>query len=593
MGTLHRPLVVYFLFLYAVSAYTNMDEGSIVYANLYASAPSDATLLDVRPVAEITNQRNPPLISDVSQYQMAVMKVAIGGMRSLPVHIPAVELNQPDPTLLSTACTVTLTGQALTTVNWPLSVPFATYLDLRTYLPGGIQVNAWRVAAWGASPFADCTAYAAFLQSQIAGIPVLSGDPIAASIQVSCVQNHLVWSLSTTGSTYPPGSYYEVDCGSLASNPTFFNPNAPAQFGFAAIPPSSITLVDGAIPQGIYTLRSSAGAPAVSPNTPCYSFPAVLAIGTKTTNLVWVPQNTEARIAASPLYKQDVSSRYYWLQDYDWWCTIVNKALSTSFYAAAASVMSALDTNPLVGNFSDITASPPWFAYNAATQSFNLYVDPDVNVLGLPTEQLTPFQRPNNTVQGTQCARFLMSIGFNELLANLMLMPQTRFDGGGSQLTFTGPYQTTTTDSPQGVTKAWKVYSSNIVTTSNGWSPWSSVVLTSSTIPLQQESVPPTTVFGGSSIGAGFAGSTNSGTTQMLQDFTPENSAADWNATLTGYIPSVIRWCTMVGAGPLAYLQLKVSLRYALSGVLWDLELDPGAYVDVKLAFRPIQRSYA
>ena len=129
--------------------------------------------------------------------------------------------------------------------------------------------------------------------------------------------------------------------------------------------------------------------------------------------------------------------------------------------------------------------------------------------------------------------------------------------------------------------------------TANGWSPWSDVVLTSSTIPIQSEAVPPTTVFGGSNTSGGFATTLGSGLTQMLQDFTPANTAAGWVEELTGLQSYVYKWSDMVGAGPLTQLQLRVCLRYAQSGALYPLEFDPMSWVNVKMIFRPKQLTYA
>ena len=70
-----------------------------VYINMSGAAGAFKTDLSTHPVATFTEPRNQMIVQDTQLYKLAVVRCDVTGARTLPLFIPSIQTNQPDPFL--------------------------------------------------------------------------------------------------------------------------------------------------------------------------------------------------------------------------------------------------------------------------------------------------------------------------------------------------------------------------------------------------------------------------------------------------------------------------------------------------------------
>jgi hypothetical protein len=236
------------------------------------------------------------------------------------------------------------------------------------------------------------------------------------------------------------------------------------------------------------------------------------------------------------------------MYDYSWFVRLINKTLLAAWTDIKNNVPRGIP---------DIT--PPKVAYVPARQSFTLTI-PGTYIDG------TDFDGETTSAD--------IEITLNEELANLVAWPATYLANGTATVLWDN---------------AIKIGSSYVVTsdypaTANAWSPIQSLVFLTSTLPTRAEIVSPATFKG--SIGAPVISSND--TAQILTDVVPAFSdAADWDANIILYSPTVLRWIDLNDqTGGLNNLTFSMGWRNAYTGAVYPLKMNPTCSFNVKLLFQ-------
>jgi hypothetical protein len=167
-----------------------------------------------------------------------------------------------------------------------------------------------------------------------------------------------------------------------------------------------------------------------------------------------------------------------------------------------------------------------------------------------------------------------LEITLNEELANLVVFPATYTTNGNATLIWDN------TDSDA----AYRTLTSDYPATANAWSPIQSLVFLTSTLPTRAEVVSPATFKG--VLGAPVVSSND--TAQILTDVVPAFSdAADWDANIILYSPTVLRWIDLNDqTGGLNNLTFSMGWRNAYTGAVYPLKMNPTCSFNVKLLFQ-------
>ena len=265
---------------------------------------------------------------------------------------------------------------------------------------------------------------------------------------------------------------------------------------------------------------------------------------TATAPIIWESQTTDAPIPAPPATSQDMNAPAYQMYDYTWFVRLLNKTLKTAWTQVLATADGAFFP----------TFGAPSVKYNAPRQSFVLTWDYDAATTPIGTLE-----------------KIAVSITLNEQLANLMAWPATYLSNGDATLIW---------DSATGSIGEPAQLTSDYPATANAWSPISSLVFMSSTLPVRAEITTPITQFGANNVVLATAD-----TAQILSDVVPAFSdAADWDANIILYTPTVLRWVDLNDmTGALTNLNFAVAWRNAITGDITPVKLNPTSSFSVKL----------
>lgn len=528
-----------------------------VYVNFSASALASSYSLTTDPLATYSSDRSQPIVGNLANYKISVVRACVQGQRNLPLYIPTVETGQPDPYKTTLKLSINAT--------WPTTQPVYTYtapnpaakVTYRTviYDQNGAVFESWDATIDYASslppplinsPPGNTTAsWADAVRATYlyAGAYYSAYYSTVQNTQVTAVGNQLQfdlilpagWSFSVAPNLFPPESYPDhyftdacpvlgFDYGSQITNPAF----------------SSVSIGDVGVPCRI-TL----------PHTCSYTYtPAALASrksASVTTNLQWIPQTTDAPTPRPPIETQDVTAIAYYMYDYAWFVRIINNAFATAWQdirtAAAADGVRIISPAPVV-------------SYVPARQSFTLTWSKDI-----VTQQA-------NGVQAT--------ISLGEQLANLVAWPAKYTQAGDATLIWDTSTAVALSENGEALT-----LTSDYPATGNAWSPISSLVFQSTTLPVRAEITSPISQYGAGNTVA----SSNANSSQILTDVVPAFSdAADWNANIILYSPTVLRWTDLNDqTGALTTLQFGIAWRNAITGEIIPLTLNPTASFNVKI----------
>ena len=252
------------------------------------------------------------------------------------------------------------------------------------------------------------------------------------------------------------------------------------------------------------------------------------------TVVIWEPQYKNPIIAPTPSLptgpngRQDLSSRYYWATTYDHFVTLINRAfiqahisLYVAFINAWASTPGLTDPFPYV-SFTDWATSAdgfvsPYMTWGQTTNLFNLYAD--TRAFGTPlTNFVPPPIVPGTATPATApSARLFFNTNLFNLFANfpnyywnstsIPGFPATLAPGYVYEILFTNKFFSNvanyvgSTSVPTDFQHTYWVNSQDYDSVSEIWSPVSSIVFTSTLLPIKAEQTGQPVVLGENNLG--------------------------------------------------------------------------------------------
>jgi hypothetical protein len=488
-----------------------------VYLNINSVAGASTTFLSTDPLAQYAENRNSAVITEPSQYKLAVVRVDLTGNRNLPLFIPSIATGQPNPWLTNYAITAKFETPAMVAPTvWPTTnTESLTVIGIGN--PGSVFPFSVTITP---APGTDAGSF---------------GTSICTAINQSVVPNVSNNALGEPTLTLTCGQNFSVYA---------FSQSAALAYGFE-YSPSSIG------PWVIQSTQISGSNWAVTfPRSPFLS-PAVSAISSSTASLIWSPQTVGLLTPTAPLDHQEETVAY-WTYDYQWFVKIFNAALASAINAALPSILPP----PLT--------SMPSLVYSGSSKTFSLVAQASL----VPT---TATGYP----QGLK-----LTLQFNELLQNLLMLP-AQFDySGNAQIDFTG---------------AVPIAGTELVSLNNDfspvaslWSPIQSIVFTATRYNARSELNSANIPVGTGNVGFSVGTSTSYETSQVLSDVIPnQTDASDWRAQTTLYSPTVLRWVDMTAAGvPLTSIDFGLAWRNRYTGSVIPLTMNPLSSFGVKLVFK-------
>ena len=395
-----------------------------VYINMSGAAGAFKTDLSTHPVATFTEPRNQMIVQDTQLYKLAVVRCDVTGARTLPLFIPSIQTNQPDPFLTNYQISVQANQVK------PSPAPICT-------IGNSYTLNARLVGAGG---------WAALLVSTTDG-----AGSIASNVQTALDAWHAGFTV-TQALPYGnlivkySGSPFQLTVGATPVVPPITE--SASVFGFLYQP-------TGATYQSL-SLASTTQADGSNliefPNPPLYGVPIYTVGQTVSTNIQWEPQTQGLPVPFSP-YSGQQSNLAYWTYDYQWFVTLFNKALSKAF---TASTFSADDL---------LSSATPFLSYNSSTKMFSFYADP----FSTPSKE-NPISDPaSGIVRGTW-----VSIAFNEMLSNLLMLPCSFDQYANAYLNFQTASITTPGFTQEGIS-SWVTLTNDFSPVGSLWSPVESI----------------------------------------------------------------------------------------------------------------------
>lgn len=517
-------------------AFYNPDR---VYMNIHASALASSVELVNNPQATYEGDRSLSIVGDVKLYKLSVVRCSVQGCRNFPLYIPNIIPGQPNPYLTTLSLSLKATWPGASAGIYTPATPSATK-----------QVN-YTIAIW--DELGNVVQQATFLSSTAPLPPGTTAGDWATSIEST---------INAFG--VKPGIGNTTVAATVGNQLVFTSsPNIPVGWSFGIAPNAPVPAApDDACPVMGFTFGSTntqfVRSPAATtpgtavsltlPYTCSYTYtPPVSGGGTHTSvqPLIWEKQTTDTPDPPAPIPYQDTNNLAYYMFDFAWFVYLINKTLLAAWNDILQTAATAGYTFP--------NTLPPTVAYVPSRQSFTLTV-PSIYI-NLPT--------PTSPS---------LSLTMNEELLNLLAWPAKYLLSGTGTIIWSNQQQSVTPG---------LIYITSDYPATGSWSPVSSLVFLTSTLPTRPEVQSPP-VFKG--VGALPTVSSND-TAQVITDVIPAFSdAADWDAGLILYNPTVLRWVDLNDqTGGLNKLTFSIGWRAAVSGAIYPLTLNPTASFTVKL----------
>jgi len=348
-------------------------------------------------------------------------------------------------------------------------------------------------------------------------------------------------------------------------------------------------------------------------------------VSTRNGNLNNTPPSTSTGISIwwnfvpyGGIADQDVSTRYYWVYTYTWWVQLVNNtfatantALQTAFNTLwVAPVGTPITVNGVqysggwgrVAPAPTLTAVAPKMFYNPTTNLFSIYYDSTaygMDSLGNPinsgsaTQFYQLFFNPNMYGLFTNFAnRFWVTIpqpkGLSGQISGgwgskgITTSSNTVFSGLANELlvyNYLGQNVLSTT------TPTYVVMTQDYESTSTLWSPVSSIVFTTTLLPVANEQQTVPVQYGNSNI---TARTTPSAFNPIITDVALAlTSASDWRGFIN-YTPQAEYRITAFqnGQNEIRQVDIAVWWKNRLDGKLYPLQMFNLSSVSLKLMFR-------
>jgi hypothetical protein len=291
--------------------------------------------------------------------------------------------------------------------------------------------------------------------------------------------------------------------------------------------------------------------------------------------IIYIPEDLTAPKPKEPLKNQDLSSSYYYITNYDYFCQLVNTALLTAFNAVKTA-------SSYAG-----TCKAPYIQYDPLTQLFSFFADSNGFGYADSTDQgnlFFPFFNDN---------LYNLFSSFNEIFCETI--PQIT---GGSSLTipsgtvFNEKYYLqvySKNKSNTYVTGGITYYSmlQNFITTSSLWCPVSSIVMTTTLLPVFAENVSQPVIYGDDNNNAEPSTSSNNFTNMIADFIIPIKNASDYLNNIlyepTGEFKMTSITCT---SGVLNSIDIQCFWRNRLDNELYPIKMPNFSNATVKMLFR-------
>jgi hypothetical protein len=267
-----------------------------------------------------------------------------------------------------------------------------------------------------------------------------------------------------------------------------------------------------------------------------------------TVPIIYVPQNATAveplPPSAFPNGIQDISTGYYSVFSYNYFCQLVNTAFATALTQLIALV-------PAI----PISTNPPFIKFDPTNELFNIEVDPIFN----QTTAVTPINMLMNN------ALYYLFYSFPS--SRVAIGPNTYFE-------LIATNNTITTIPPSTNTIVLQERNST-----NLWDQISSICITSQTIPIvRSQTLAPALYYEGGIIRT----PNNSLTQPILLEFSVQNS--EYNRSITYNPTAQYKTFCMNSDPPLYNFDIKFWYRSTV-GILRPIALNSGATLSVKIGF--------
>lgn len=515
-----------------------------IYINLAASASATSySLQDDPQAAYIPTSRSEPIVSNIANYKLSVVRAVLQGTSNFPVWIPAVELGQSNinKTVYQFTMMVSFPTQSVKSGGYTVTTPpttgttsYSVSVTLGAF--GLVEQRTLTVTAGGTTGTA--AGFAAAFQLAFSSIP--DSSSVLRTMDVTAVGTKLQFNWAVR--PQPPGtdSYF-----------VFIKPTGVVDAAASGLDPVAPLVL---FPDSNFETLAPFDCAYVQPGSLTTQLGGTFS---STQNLMWIPQNTNAPIPAPPTVVQP-ETPYYWMYDYAWFVRIMNNAL----LAATNDILTQAYTAGV--EIPNVNGSPTFYPgavsvqYSPSSQSFQLTA---------PASYLYPSITPFAQVP-------TLTMRLNEILLNLLSWPAVIYFNGDGTLIWDNATVDYATDQ--------STLTSDYPAVGSGWSPVGSLVFQSSFFPVRTEilSAP-------QSYGAGnqsFDSSTND-QSQILTDVFPAfANAADWNAVPIIYQPTVLRWVDLpAGSGSLDRVDFRLGWRNAITGNITPVTLNPSASFSVKI----------
>jgi hypothetical protein len=363
------------------------------------------------------------------------------------------------------------------------------------------------------------------------------------------------------------------------------------------------------------------------------------------TFMIWFPQINNIVVGPPPqegqITKQDLNSRFWWADDYNWVVNLMNTTLNLAWVQVYLAFVLQWETLYGVGTspyatyaaFNNAVGNPPQLVWNSVNRTFTLYADSDCWGQRLTTftagvTPSTPTVRPycrmfmNNNMYGLLSG--MPTIYWNSSTIpvpitayNIPGSPSnltppgwaatalTNVEGGTNEIFWTNAYYSNVADyrlapysgtpplgfvptSPLNQQKVYWTLVQDFKCTDTLWSPVQSLVFNTQLLPLVKEFQSEPTVLGAGNLGNS-APTVPSAFQPIATDF--EVSLSDLGADLwRGFIQynptAEYRMADMAGQQPIRSIDIQVFWKSRLDGQLYPLNMFNLSSVSIKLLFR-------
>ena len=292
-------------------------------------------------------------------------------------------------------------------------------------------------------------------------------------------------------------------------------------------------------------------------NRTVYSITVQLANGeSRTVPLIWIPWDLDAPRPSAPVLKQDITTRYYYMTNYTHFVAMMNNALGNVWMSFPNT---SINTIPFID------------------------FDPDTCKFNMNLERTQPGRR---------------RIFFNTRLYELLSSFPARFHGDQGDLNYELMFMNTretnvrpifngVAANQQPTVQNYFIQLFQEIATVSLWSPVSSIVFTTSLLPIKSTNTSPPRVFNDSSVGStSLISSGSPNLANIITDFVvPISATNQYRPDMLFKVESEYRLVDMYSMPNLNRIDISVWWQ-SVYGDLIPLHLQPGCNASLKILFR-------